>query len=148
MAPENFRKFARIFLWKVQKCIILAYFTQNFTNPALTFRAFGRKTQIVAKFWKFLLNINREIKILTIFGKDVAKNRAFGNNIIFPQQFFPFRGRGDSRRYSWLRHWLTILLNKTSPNTHLRLWRRIFLKNTEELKKLSRCLQILSYIYV
>ena len=27
-------------------------------------------------------------------GKDVAKNRAFGNNIIFLQEFFPVRGGG------------------------------------------------------
>ena len=48
--PENFRKFAKIFLMKVQKRIILTYFTQNFTIPALIFRAFGRKTQIVGNF--------------------------------------------------------------------------------------------------
>ena len=34
------------------------------------------------------------MEFLTIFGKVVAKNRAFGNNIIFLQQFFPFRGGG------------------------------------------------------
>ena len=33
-----------------------------------------------------------KIEFLMIFGKVVAKNRAFGNNIIFQQQFFPFRG--------------------------------------------------------
>ena len=30
------------------------------------------------------------------FGKVVAKNRAFGNNIILLQQFFPVRGGGGS----------------------------------------------------
>ena len=34
------------------------------------------------------------MEFLTMFGKDVAKNRSFGNNIIFLQQFFPFRGGG------------------------------------------------------
>ena len=32
------------------------------------------------------------MEFLSIFGKVVAKNRAFGNNIIFLQQFFQFRG--------------------------------------------------------
>ena len=31
-----------------------------------------------------------------IFGKFVTKNRAFGNNTIFLQQFFRLRGGGDS----------------------------------------------------
>ena len=30
------------------------------------------------------------MELFKIFGKVVAKNRAFGNNIIFLQQFFPF----------------------------------------------------------
>ena len=34
------------------------------------------------------------MELLTIFGKVVAKNRAFGNNIIFLQQFFHFGGGG------------------------------------------------------
>ena len=32
------------------------------------------------------------MEFLSIFGKVVAKNRAFGNIIIFLQQFFQFRG--------------------------------------------------------
>ena len=39
---------------------------------------------------------NRKIEFVTIFGKVVAKNRAFGNNII--NNFFRFRGGGDFRR--------------------------------------------------
>ena len=62
----------------------------------LTFRAFGQKTQIVWKFWEnfenFWYKFNRNIEFLATLGKVVAKNRAFGNNIIFLQQFFQFRG--------------------------------------------------------
>ena len=50
--------------------------------------------EILRDFWKFLIKFNRNIEFLTIFGEVVAKNRAFGNNIIFLQQFFPFRGEG------------------------------------------------------
>ena len=34
------------------------------------------------------------MEFFSICGKVVAKNRAFGNNIIFLQQFFQFRGGG------------------------------------------------------
>ena len=34
------------------------------------------------------------MEFLATFGKVVAKNRAFGNNNIFLQQFFQFRGGG------------------------------------------------------
>ena len=34
------------------KCIILAYFSKTFTNNALIFRTFGRKTQFVENFEK------------------------------------------------------------------------------------------------
>ena len=36
------------------------------------------------------------MEFLTIFGKVVAKNRAFGNNIIFLQQFFSISGGGHA----------------------------------------------------
>ena len=36
------------------------------------------------------------MEFLSIFGKVVAKNRAFGNNIIFLQQFFSISGGGRS----------------------------------------------------
>ena len=65
--PKKFRKFEQIFFKKWQKCIIFAYFTQNFTNPALIFRAFGRKTQIVGNFDKIFKN----------FLKKIAKNALF-----------------------------------------------------------------------
>ena len=48
--------------------------------------------------------------MLTICGKVVAKHRAFGNNIIFLQQFFSVSGGGGfSPRSPWLRHWYTVI---------------------------------------
>ena len=84
------------------KCIILAYFSNKVTNYAFIFCAFGRETQIVGKFWenfeifwwKFYRKIEFFIFIL-FFRKFVTKNRAFGNNTIFLQQFFRFRGGGN-----------------------------------------------------
>ena len=71
--PENFRKFAKIFLRKLQKSIILAYFNQNFTKPALSFGAFGRKTQIVGtflrKFWKFEMKMQLKNWLFNYFWK-------------------------------------------------------------------------------
>ena len=90
---ENFQKFLK----KIAKNHYFSLFSNKILkNPALIFRAFGRKIQIVLKFWKnfgiFWLKFNRKFEFLIIFGKVVAQNRAFGNNIIFLQQFFPFRG--------------------------------------------------------
>ena len=83
-------------------------FQKNLTNHSLIFCAFGRKTQIVGKFWKFLMKILLKIEFLFyfilfyfyflfyffIFRKFVTKNRVFGNNTSFLQQFFRFRGGG------------------------------------------------------
>ena len=97
VTPEHFRKFSKIFLKKIaKKSIILAYFSKNLTNPALILPAFGRQLQIVWKFWEYFWNFwwkfNRKMEFLSLLWKFVAKNRAFGNNIIFLQQFFPVRG--------------------------------------------------------
>ena len=43
---------------------------------------------------------------LFIFRKFFSKNRAFGNNTIFLQQFFRFRGVGISPLSPWLRPWV------------------------------------------
>ena len=48
--PENFENFKKISQENGKKWIILAYSQQDFKNPALIFRAFGRKIQIVGKF--------------------------------------------------------------------------------------------------
>ena len=80
--------------------IILAYFSKNLTNHALLFRALGRKTQIVGEFWEkfeiFWWKFYRKIEYFNFnFAKFVTKNRALGNNTVFLQQFFRFRGGGD-----------------------------------------------------
>ena len=94
--PENFRKFVKNSLRKLQKCSILAYFAKRFQNPALNFRAFGRKIQLVAKILKiFDENSISKLKFYLFLGKFVAKNRNLGNNIIFLQQFFPLGGGGE-----------------------------------------------------
>ena len=46
------RKIKKKFVRKLQKCIILAYFSKNLTNPALLFCAFGRKWQFIGNFEK------------------------------------------------------------------------------------------------
>ena len=99
---EHFWKFWKIFFRKLLKCIILAYFSNQLTNYALIFCAFGRKTQIVGIlsenleifWWKFYRKI--EFFIFYFFRKFVTKNIAFGKNPIFLQQFFGFGGGGIS----------------------------------------------------
>ena len=106
---EILRKFSKIFekfsSENCLKCIILAYFSNKLTNYALIFCAFGRKTEIVGKFWEnfeiFWWKFYRKIEFIIIififyfFRKFVTKNRAFGNNTIFLQQFFSVSGRGE-----------------------------------------------------
>ena len=62
--PPDAGGFTKIFLIKLLKWIILAYFSRNLTKHALNFRAFGRKAQIVGKFWE----------IFKKFLKEIAKN--------------------------------------------------------------------------
>ena len=66
--PKKFLKFEKILLRKLRKCIIFAYFTQNITNPALIFRAFGRKIQIVGNFDKIFSKVFlRKLLIMLYF---------------------------------------------------------------------------------
>ena len=64
----------------------------------LIFRAFGRKLKLLGNFHKTLdifdENSIEKLNFYLFLGKAVAKNRTFGNNIIFLQQFFPVRGGG------------------------------------------------------
>ena len=96
--PENFRKFSRNFLRKLRKSMILIYFSENITNNELSFRASGRKTQIVGKFWEnfesFYWKFNRKIEFLIIFGNFVTQNRAFANTNIFSTTIFSVSGGG------------------------------------------------------
>ena len=48
-AKENFRKFAKNSVRKLENCITLAYFQKN-KNPALNVHWFGQKTQLARKF--------------------------------------------------------------------------------------------------
>ena len=111
---RNFRKFSNDFFRKFRKFHYLSIFSKNLTNHALIFLAFGRKLQIVGKFWQkygnFWWKFNRKIAFLSILGKVVAKNRAFGNNIIFLQQFFSGSGGLNPQppcvRHCFLRIWI------------------------------------------
>ena len=51
--PENFRKFAKIFLKKIAKMHYFSLsFKKNLTNHTLIFLAFGLKAQIVGQLWE------------------------------------------------------------------------------------------------
>ena len=76
---------------------MLVYSQQNLKNTALIFRTFGQKYKLLGNFQKILKFFDKnslKIEFLSICGKVVAKNRAFGNNIIFLQQIFSILGRG------------------------------------------------------
>ena len=76
-----------------KKCCIFAYFAKKFQNHALNFRAFGRKTQLFGEILKiFDENSKEKLNFYLFLANFVAKNRNFGNNIIFLQQFFPVGG--------------------------------------------------------
>ena len=55
-SPSDAREFSKTFkknsFRKLQKCIILAYFSTNLKNHALIFRRFWRNTQILEKLWE------------------------------------------------------------------------------------------------
>ena len=80
-------------IWK-----ILEHFQKNLTNSVWHFFRVWTKKRIYWKLWEnfeiFWWQFNRKIEFLASFGKVVAKNRAFGNNTIFLQQSFRFRGGG------------------------------------------------------
>ena len=85
-APENVRKVAKNFLRKLNKCRIFAYFAKEFQNPALNFRAFGRKTQLVWEIFRIFQKIPEEncknCWIFDYFAKKLQNHalnfRAFG----------------------------------------------------------------------
>ena len=55
------------------------------------FKLFGNFEKILEIFDE---NSIEKLNFYIFLGKVVAKNRAFGNTIIFQQQFFPVRGDG------------------------------------------------------
>ena len=75
--PENFWKFAKYFLRKLQKCIILAYFSKKFNKPCVNFSRVRTKNtncwEILRNFEKLWYKFNREIEFFTIFGKWLLK---------------------------------------------------------------------------
>ena len=64
-------------------------------------------------------NSLEKLIFLSIFGKVVAKNRAFGNNNIFPHQSFQFRGRNIPCVPHWRRLWICLLFARRLPTWDL-----------------------------
>ena len=62
---------------KMQKMYYFSIFSRYFKNQALNFRAFGRKTQRVGKFWKNLRSLKKIAKMhfLSICFKEFEKPR-------------------------------------------------------------------------
>ena len=74
---KNFRNFEKIFLRKLRKCVILAYFSNNLTNHALDI------LRNFSKFWEiFLKKIAGKCMLLACFSKNLTNYavifRAFG----------------------------------------------------------------------
>ena len=103
---KKFRNFAKILFRKLPKCIILAYFTQNFTNPALIFRAFGRKTNCLKILAKILdENSIKKLTFKLFLKKLMLKIEPSEITSFFYNIFFQFRGWTRFRCPPWLRHW-------------------------------------------
>ena len=97
---EFLRKFSKIFKKLSQKFVHMLYFSiffKRFNKPMHSFSPFGQKRQIVGKFPENFENSIENLHFIMIFGKFVIKNRAFGNNTIFPQQLFRLRRAKDSK---------------------------------------------------
>ena len=92
---ENFHKII------AKNALYLHTFQNKINKPCVNFLlTFGPKTQLIGKFWENFESFNENFiekwKFYFIFRKFVTKNRAFGSNTIFLQQFFRFRGGGIS----------------------------------------------------
>ena len=76
----------------------------------LIFARLDEKHNCLGKIWEnfedFWWKFNGKIEFLSILGKFVAKNRNFGNNIIFLQKNFPVRGVWTPPNPPCVRHWL------------------------------------------
>ena len=70
---KNFLKFSNKYLKKIAKMDFLEYFSQNLTNPAFHFCAFGRKTLIAEIFEKIFLRKLRKMHYFSIFFKQFNK---------------------------------------------------------------------------
>ena len=93
---EKFSQISKIFLQKIAKMHYFSIFFKKFNKPCVNFsRVWTKNTNCwenLTNFRKFFIKIQWENWIVNAFGKVVAKNRAFGNNIIFLQQFFSISG--------------------------------------------------------
>ena len=65
---QSFEKIFKNFPKKIAKNALFCHiFQKNLTNHSLIFCAFGRKTQIVGKFWEFLMKILLKNWIFILF---------------------------------------------------------------------------------
>ena len=83
----------------MQKLLYFRLFCKEITKPCVEFsRVWTKNTIGWGNFEKILKifdeNAIEKLNFYLFLGKFVAKNRNFGNNIIFLQQFFPVRGGG------------------------------------------------------
>ena len=83
----------------MQKLLYFRLFCKEITKPCVKFSRVGTKNTICWGNFEKILNLFddnsiEKLNLYLFFGKFVAKNRNFGNNIIFLQQFFPVRGGG------------------------------------------------------
>ena len=97
LTQENFRKFAKNSWRKLQKMLYFRLFCKNILKPCVKFwRVWTKNTIVWGNFEKILKildeNSMEKLNFYLVFGNFVAKNRNFGNNIIFLQQSFPVRG--------------------------------------------------------
>ena len=90
----EFSKIWKKFIQKIENVLFWSIVQKIKTN--VKFSRVWTKNKLLRHFWEnfviFWWKFSRKIAFLNIIGKVVAKNRAFGNNIIFLQQFFQFRG--------------------------------------------------------
>ena len=90
---ENLQKNSRR---KLQKRLYFRLFCKNISKPCVEFSRVWTKNNCLGEFWEnfenFWWKFNGKIEFYLFLGRFVDKNRNFGNNIIFLQQFFPVRG--------------------------------------------------------
>ena len=81
----------------------MGYLFKIFPKILKTPRAFleglDEKSKLLGSLWEkfenFSWKFNSKIEFVNIIGKVVGKNRAIGNNIVYLQEFFQFRGRAN-----------------------------------------------------
>ena len=82
---------------KLQTLLYFRLICKNISQPRVKFSRVWTKNTIIwgnfEKIFKILdENSMEKSNFYLFFGKSVAKNRNFGNNIIFPQHFFRYGG--------------------------------------------------------